>query len=60
MEWQPIATAPKATAVLAAWADKSGWLPQVLTQGHDGVWFDEDDSNFRTPTHWMPLPEPPK
>lgn len=56
MAWQPIETAPKRTYVLVAWATKKTWPPEVLQQGDDGVWFNEDDSAFRTPTHWMPLP----
>lgn len=57
--WLPIETAPNGVCVLVAWADR-GWHPQALTMADDGVWFDEDDSNYRTPTHWMPLPEHPK
>ena len=30
--WRPIETAPKRTDVLAGWADRPHWLPQVLQQ----------------------------
>lgn len=52
MNWQPIGTAPQNEPVLVSdW--KGYWLvtdnkhgPYPLRGGH--------------PTHWMPLPEPPK
>jgi hypothetical protein len=74
MEWQPIETAPKdGTRILAV---VQGFRPAVAYwQNNRGV-FDfidaEDmpspeawDEYLRnepewTPTHWMPLPEPPK
>lgn len=66
-EWQPIETAPKdgsdlllfvrtrhgrrETAVLPGF-----WMgPFWVTFNHDGA-----ISNSADPTHWMPLPEPPK
>ena len=62
MEWQKIDTAPKdGTPILIydtgmmvsiRW-DRSKWnLPDFLEMSHAGmeIW----------PTHWMPLPEPPK
>lgn len=62
-EWQPIETAPKDRAVLA-------WSIDFFASVIEIVWWEEDnsdgpgwalgDSGFRcTPTHWMPLPEPP-
>ena len=64
--WQPIETAPKDTWVLV-------WEPGVLPQfvghevarqetggvGRDTGWFSIYHEETLTPTHWMPLPEPP-
>lgn len=60
-DWQPIETAPKdGTEILAYW------------EGHmDVMSWDQDMENFtddlgytvrgnRQPSHWQPLPEPPK
>ena len=66
MEWQPIETAPKdGTEILAfatferrdfiavaQWADADPEFPNTVAG-----WF--WDYAIR-PTHWMPLPEPPK
>ena len=74
MKWQPIETAPKdGTEILllipldwqsstiieprigkgryvaTGWFTCEGWLNRL------GQWVNEE-----TPTHWMPLPEPPK
>ena len=62
MEWQPIETAPKdETEVLACragkkWRQVLGW--QWGSGGCDG-WYNSGGRNY-DPTHWMPLPEPPK
>ena len=68
-EWQPIETAPRdgkpilgwckweeAAAVVywhAAYRGSERWWNLLVCGSHaeDGEW---------TPTHWMPLPEPPK
>ena len=52
MDWQPIATAPKDRRVLLG-------APSVVREGewweaYGGMW-----SVDFSPTHWMPLPEPP-
>lgn len=63
-EWQPISTAPKdGTDILLGmyrpeFVDpivmNSCWLDREERGGH---WMDWD--GCPTPTHWMPLPEPP-
>ena len=58
--WRPIETAPKRTDVLAGWADRPHWLPQVLQQDDAGMWFNGEESDYRPPTHWMPLPAAPQ
>ena len=62
MDWQPIKSAPKDnTKVLI-------YVPSKTINGHDydaiimvsrfkGYWW---DAAHLKPTHWMPLPEPPK
>lgn len=62
-EWQPIATAPKDfTPILTAGAE--GWIQIARWHCDDGNpgeegWWSEGEAVLE-PTHWMPLPEPPK
>lgn len=75
-QWQPIESAPLAQWVLVwilPWneaiiaeryevmpneADEwSGW---IRDDGSDLFECNDDEGNYPTPTHWMPLPEPPK
>ena len=74
MEWQPIETAPKdGTNILGYngedvtemiwddWPDDSGHMGWCRSQFISGGMLDE--AHFRVepePTHWMPMPEPPK
>lgn len=59
-QWQPIETAPKdGTEFLGTWR-YGGWSvsPMVWKLG---VWCRRFDVNStHAPTHWMPLPTPPK
>ncbi len=67
MNWQPIETAPKGQNVLV-WS--SGDV--VIAQGAHGLWiatvegfpayygYSDETILLTKPTHWMPLPEPPK
>jgi len=62
-EWKKINTAPKdGTSVLVYFCEIKGWNEGVVEASfQDGYWEDvagafHDDA----PTHWMPLPEPPK
>ena len=61
-EWQPIETAPKETRVLL-WVplDKQKWA--IRSGGYDlyyGRWFYDGPQDDHQPTHWVPLPDPPK
>lgn len=67
MDWQPIETAPKdGTEVILYVADfdsvTTGWYSSRtgLWPRHDEFTEDGDACNIGLPTHWMPLPEPPK
>lgn len=59
MEWQPIETAPRdGTRVLLAGEGlvrECRWCYGDWQDPVYGEWFFET-----TPTHWVPLPEPPK
>lgn len=62
-EWQTIETAPKdGTKFLGAWKTffLKEWIIQTM-KFKDGsfviLWDHDDDIE---PTHWMPLPQPPK
>lgn len=72
-EWQPIETAPKDGTMILVWDESSS--PGVvaayfLSETHDDEewsgWIYGDqlladaDPEGPLPTHWMPLPEPPK
>lgn len=62
-QWQPIDTAPKDGARVIVYCDRGAririmkyWQPS--NPDTPGFWIDGTGS--ATPTHWMPLPEPPK
>ena len=74
-EWQPIETAPKDGTEFQAWVvlkDRTAggfWEPKCRFNEHGAfeifgrVDYDEDGWDcflHLEPTHWMPLPEPPK
>ena len=59
-DWQPIETAPKdGTRILVSWTF-GGWnIARCLTPS--GRWMTQYDRPLAVqPTHWMPLPEPPR
>lgn len=71
MEWQPIETAPKDGAWFSAWDGsevfpccwgdwfgQAGWCYGDCTYG--GTLYEGLNLADIQPTHWMPLPEPPK
>jgi hypothetical protein len=74
MNWQPIETAPKDGCVIMLWCgdvdfgyySKAGWRicnnGDYRDGGHgqDYLCGTDPHSQYAPPTHWMPLPEPPK
>lgn len=59
-EWQPISTAPKDGTTIIIWDKDHGcmiveWMYGEWHCSHDG-----EDMYGPEPTHWMPLPAPPK
>jgi hypothetical protein len=74
-EWQPIETAPKDGTKMLGWAPHklindpkfrvvTMWWKDTKWRGVGAPAFDwcstESGSLIGDPTHWMPLPEPPK
>ena len=60
-EWQPIETAPKDGGEVLLWQE--GWgVIRGWYSGDDKTWYGPGahDSEPCRPTHWMPLPRPPK
>lgn len=66
MEWQPIAAAPKdetwVLLWLPAWGQGQARLGQWLgSPGSEGWYGREWKEVFHDgPTHWLPIPEPPR
>lgn len=64
MEWQPIETAPKHGAFVLVWDAPGDDYPCALVAAYVDAprsgWREQGGYYFATPTHWMPLPEPPK
>lgn len=60
-EWQPIETAPKDGRKLLMWHPGMA-LGALVLFWMDGYWREPANSLGlkTTPTHWMPLPDPPK
>ena len=62
--WQPIETAPKGgTYILLFGMHTRSALSVMIVARWDGdTWQSSDDGYgaYIEPTHWMPLPEPPK
>lgn len=61
MEWMPIESAPKdGTSVLVVqqgWIEIRNWYSLGNGLGDNCGWMGEGKME---PTHWLPLPEPPK
>ncbi len=74
MEWQPIETAPKDGTFILAICSPEAWCPVIVRWNNNVVndfgtvleegWGDEFKTyhidGLNMPTHWMPLPQPPK
>ena len=56
--WQPIETVPKGVFVLGFWS--GGGHMGVVEYSEAGEYWREALGEVSEPTHWMPLPEPPK
>jgi hypothetical protein len=62
LQWQPIETAPKDGTSILGWMGEMG--------GAEVIWWSSDNSGWDrgdyapggrpAPTHWAPIPEPPK
>jgi hypothetical protein len=55
-QWQPISTAPKDRTEFLAWY--SSYIHIAYCSGKKFYRISSNDQIF--PTHWMPLPQPPK
>ena len=70
-DWKPIETAPKDGTIIIAYSPHDGRVRTMQFDSHEyrkrpqphwratnnfGIMWDME----RQPTHWMPLPEPPK
>lgn len=68
LEWQPIETAPKDETPVLVYAESGMFVVRWLNrQNYNEGWWHIDDNRYGPfavrgplPTHWMPLPEPPK
>ena len=71
MNWQPIETAPTDGSAIILGSPHGAWIGEwmpVYVSGYrpENPWFslmlnhDHMAKKNYTPTHWMPLPEPPK
>jgi hypothetical protein len=72
MNWQPIETAPKPSILddpIIVWSEIDGidvaFWEERGRSSHQVGWYsatDHDEWEYERlqPTHWMPLPEPPK
>lgn len=59
MEWQSIETAPKEENAEVLIYGVEG--VELVWRGRGGDWLTNTGYSFnRNPTHWMPLPSPPK
>ena len=70
MKWQPFETAPKDGTLILAYREDAGIMQAHFTSPFAAAGIDDHDEARFTfggedltgdlPTHWMPLPRPPK
>lgn len=69
MEWHPIETAPRDGTSILGYDPKHNQLGPIYvvryeidSYEYDPSWRETGGENYFTmnPTHWMPLPDPPK
>ena len=63
--WQPIETAPGLPVLVTRPTDRYVFIPTTAFRDATGAWrlYRSPGGNMRlpfTPTHWMPIPEPPE
>lgn len=58
-EWQPIETAPR-DGSFALGSSYEEWKYPFIMNFSDAQWVNTCGYDEVSPTHWMPLPEPPK
>ncbi len=60
--WQPIETAPRGPMILYCYPkDGTQWSVGLAYYSVSGHWHDSEGIFRRVqPTHWMPLPDPPR
>lgn len=63
-EWQPIENAPMDMGEVDIWVPGIGRMENCVWSKGRGCWIRRITHGvqelFASPTHWMPLPEPPK
>lgn len=68
MIWQPIETAPKDGTRILLWGvgdegpNVGSWAESVYLNNSHGwiIYYARSDTIQLNPSHWVPLPEPPK
>ena len=59
MNWQPIETAPEDGEWILVYSDHYVFCPFDVVHYDYGAWTNSG-GGFAEPTHWVPLPDPPK
>lgn len=57
--WQPIETAPKDKGRIIVFGKWDGHQIVRWVGAPHNIWTSTGFDSVQTPTHWMPLPEPP-
>jgi hypothetical protein len=58
-KWQPIETYPEGKEVLCYWPNGEIQVGQIYRGKWQNDWISKSE-DWYLPSHWMPLPEPPK